>query len=87
MLSMRNCLNCKQDFTPHPDDLSFYDKMAVPVPSYCPPCRMQDRLRKRNPRKLWSRQCMKCGKGIETTYSPERPEIVYCEPCYQAEVV
>lgn len=36
----------------------------------------------RNPRKLWKRQCGKCGKEIQTTYSPERPETVYCEGCY-----
>lgn len=27
-----------------------------------------------------------CPVEFETTYSPERPEIVYCEQCYQAEV-
>jgi len=28
-----------------------------------------------------------CPNEFETTYSPERPEIVYCEQCYQSEVV
>jgi hypothetical protein len=28
----------------------------------------------------------KCPNEFETSYSPERPEIVYCESCYQAEV-
>ncbi len=28
-----------------------------------------------------------CGNEFETTYAPDRPEIVYCEQCYQAEVV
>ncbi|MCR4328223.1 MAG: hypothetical protein NUV53_01765 [Patescibacteria group bacterium] len=27
-----------------------------------------------------------CSNEFETSYSPERPEIVYCEACYQAEV-
>ncbi len=27
-----------------------------------------------------------CPNSFETTYAPERPEIVYCEQCYQAEV-
>lgn len=27
-----------------------------------------------------------CSKEFETTYSPERPEIVYCENCYQEEI-
>ena len=28
-----------------------------------------------------------CPNEFETTYAPERPEIVYCEKCYQEEVV
>lgn len=28
-----------------------------------------------------------CPNEFETTYAPEQPNIVYCEPCYQAEVV
>ncbi len=28
-----------------------------------------------------------CPNAIETPYAPERPEIVYCEQCYNAEVV
>jgi len=27
-----------------------------------------------------------CGNEFETSYSPDRPEIVYCEHCYQQEV-
>ncbi len=29
----------------------------------------------------------RCPNEFETSYAPERPEIVYCEQCYQAEVV
>ncbi len=29
----------------------------------------------------------KCPNEFETSYDPERPEVVYCEQCYQAEVV
>ena len=27
-----------------------------------------------------------CTEEFETSYAPERPEIIYCEKCYQAEV-
>ncbi|MBI5221144.1 MAG: hypothetical protein HY978_04940 [Candidatus Liptonbacteria bacterium] len=27
-----------------------------------------------------------CPNELETSYSPDRPEIIYCEQCYQAEV-
>ena len=56
--------------------------MKVPVPTLCPNCRHFERLAKRNPLKLWKRACAKCNKDIETSYAPERPEIVYCIECY-----
>ena len=78
-------------------ELTIYKKLNIPLPEKCFPCRFKDRLNKRTPRKLWHRTCM-CNKGnhfhgagkceveFETSYAPERPEIVYCEKCYQAEV-
>ena len=65
-----------------PQELKFYRTMGLPLPKKCPDQRHKDRMALRNPRKLWSRKCAKCGKGIETTYSAERPEVVYCEECY-----
>jgi len=62
------------------------DFMGIPLPLQCFECRHLARFKLRNPRKLWNRPCMKCGKEMETTYQPSRPEIVYCEPCYLAEV-
>jgi hypothetical protein len=63
-------------------ELAFYRKMRLPVPRLHPDERHRRRMALRNPRKLWKRECAKCGKEIQTTYSPERPEIVYCESCY-----
>ncbi|MBM3257216.1 MAG: hypothetical protein FJY98_02710 [Candidatus Liptonbacteria bacterium] len=28
----------------------------------------------------------RCSNEFETSYSPERPEVIYCEQCYQAEI-
>lgn len=87
-------------------ELNFYKKIAVPLPRLCPNCRHYERQAKRNPMKLWNRQCMcggnrggayqnqakhehgdnKCPNNFETSYAPERPEIVYCESCYNSEV-
>ena len=80
------CVDCKKNFKITPNEFAFYERMGLPLPLKDFECRMQDRLRKRNPRKLWKRQCMKCNTDIETTYAPDRPEIVYCESCYQQEV-
>ena len=78
-------------------ELTLYKKMKIPIPEKCFPCRRQDRFALRNPRKLLHRQCMcgsanhfhgagKCQIEFETSYAPDRPEIIYCEKCYQAEV-
>jgi hypothetical protein len=69
-----------------PQELEFYRDHGLPIPRKCPDQRHKERMALRNPRKLWSRKCKKCGKGIETSYPPERPEIVYCEECYLKEV-
>jgi len=67
-------------------ELEFYRKHNLPIPRRHPDQRHLDRMSLRNPRKLYDRNCMKCGIEIKTTYSPERPEIVYCEECYKKEI-
>jgi hypothetical protein len=69
-------------------ELVLYKMLNLPIPNKCFPCRRQDRFKLRNPRKLCHRTCMKpgCTNEFETSYSPDRPEIVYCESCYQQEV-
>jgi len=71
-----------------PQELKFYQKQNLPLPRLCPNCRYQERIKQRNPLKLWKRQCMKqgCNTTFQTTYSPDRKEIVYCEKCYNKEV-
>jgi len=100
---------CTQAFRIIPQELAFYRKMNLPLPRLCPNCRHYQRLKQRNPLKLWHRKCQcggeksengvykntikhfhgdnSCPNEFETTYSPERPEIVYCEKCYLQEVV
>jgi hypothetical protein len=70
------------------EELNFCKQKNLPLPRYCPNCRHYQRLEYRNPIRLWHRKCMKegCSNEFETSYSPDRPEIVYCEKCYQQEV-
>jgi hypothetical protein len=79
---------CTEAFKIIPEELAFYKRMKLPLPRLCPNCRHYERLSQRNPMKLWHRSCMKegCSNEFETSYAPERPEIVYCEKCYQQEV-
>ncbi|HAI99013.1 TPA: hypothetical protein DCL30_05825 [Candidatus Peribacteria bacterium] len=67
-------------------ELDFYRRTGLPIPRRHPDQRYLDRMAQRRPRKLSTRDCMKCGKKIETAYAPGRPEIVYCEKCYLKEV-
>jgi len=80
---------CTTAFKITKEELILYRKIGVPIREKCFTCRRQDRFALRSPRKLWHRLCMKegCTNEFETSYAPERPEIVYCESCYQQEVV
>lgn len=90
-------------------EFELYRKMNLPLPRLCSNCRHYERMKRRNPLKLWRRICQcvgvtssngvykntathahgvgPCPNEFETTYAPGRPEIVYCEQCYQSEVV
>jgi hypothetical protein len=87
---------CTSAFKLIKDEIDFYRRMSLPIPKLCPNCRHYERLAQRKPLKLWHRQCMcdklnhghadKCLNEFETPYAPDRPEIIYCEQCYNAEV-
>ncbi len=79
---------CTGAFKLIPEEVSFYQRLKIPLPHLCPNCRHYQRLAQINPMRLWHRKCMKegCNNEFETSYAPERPEIVYCEKCYQQEV-
>jgi hypothetical protein len=89
---------CTQAFKVTPEEFLFYKQNHLPLPRYCPNCRHYERLKYRNPMKLYKRSCTctqtthfhsgnACSNEFETTYAPNRPEKVYCEQCYQAEVL
>ena len=83
------CADCNKNYKIIVDEFSFYKKLDIPLPRLCPECRHNRRMKSRGPNKLWHRSCMKegCSNEFETSYSSDRPEIVYCEQCYQNEVV
>ncbi len=80
------CEVTKKPFKIIKEELAFYRKHNLPIPRRHPDQRHLDRMSLRNPRHLYTRNCDKCGKEIQTTYAPERPEIVYCEECYNKEI-
>jgi hypothetical protein len=63
-------------------ELSFYRTHHLPIPRRHPDQRHRDRWAYKNPYFLWERECMNCHKKVMSSYSPERPETIYCEECY-----
>lgn len=91
------CESCKRPYKIIEDEYNFLKKFGLPLPRKCFECRHQERFKLVNPPRLWYRQCMcekenhfhgkgKCEVEFETSYAPDRPEIIYCEKCYQQEV-
>ncbi|MDQ3076166.1 MAG: hypothetical protein M3Q34_03500 [bacterium] len=79
---------CTTAYKITPTELQFYKLKNLPLPRFCPNCRHYARLKYRNSMLLYDRQCMKptCENRFKTTFAPDRPEIIYCEKCYQQEV-
>ena len=84
--TVKICKKCQHTFQLIEQELLFYKRFSLPHPDHCPECRHQRRVNQRNPRKLFDRTCAKCTAPIQTTYSPDRPETIYCEECYLKEV-
>ncbi len=78
----RTCQNCKNQFTIEPDDFTFYKKMGVPPPTFCPECRLKRRLMFRNERTYYRRKCDLCKKDIIATYPADVSFPVYCQKCW-----
>jgi hypothetical protein len=81
------CIDCNRNYKITEDELAFYKRLNIPIPRRCFYCRHNNRIKRRNPYKLWHRSCMNkgCTNEFETSYSPDLPEIIYCEKCYQQE--
>ena len=80
------CRETERNYRITKQELLYYRAMKLPIPHLHFYERHRKRLAMRNPRQLWKRECMKCKKEIETTYSPDRSETVFCEECYLKEV-
>ena len=81
----KSCQNCTQSFQIDSEDFSFYEKIKVPPPTFCPECRMKRRFMWRNERTLYKRTCGLCSKNILAIYAPESPYTVYCPECWRSD--
>jgi len=62
-------------------ELAFYRKHNLPLPTKHPTIRHEERLRQRSPRRLDLGACSSCGKKIVHTPAAVSQDI-YCEVCY-----
>ena len=73
----KQCIASNQTFTITDDDVQFYAKMGVPLPTLCPAERARRRTAYRNDRHLYKRQCNGTGKPMISCFSSEAPFPVY----------
>lgn len=100
---------CSSAFKLIPMEIMMYRQLGVPLPRLCPNCRHFQRVKSRNPIRLWERACMcagsksvsglyvntrkhehgdkACRNTFKSPYEGSRPENVYCESCYNSEIV
>jgi hypothetical protein len=80
------CSQCGRAFRFIPGEMSLMRRLELPLPTQCQNCRQRARLTRSNLPRLYDRVCVKCNKAIRTSYALDRPEIVYCEQCYNSEI-
>lgn len=76
------CKQCFGNFKIITAEENFYKKFSLPIPEFCYECRHKNRFKMRNSFKLYQRKCGKCGLGFQSSYAPNRLEMLYCEKCY-----
>lgn len=91
------CAVSGRSFKVIPQELAFYIKQKIQIPTEHPDERYKKRMLLFNKMQLHHRQCVckeaghdhegRCPNEFETTYPPKKPEKVYCESCYQKSVI
>jgi hypothetical protein len=71
------CQSCKKAFSIELDDFTFYEKIKVPPPTWCPRCRLVRRLAWQGYRILYKRKCNFTGDDVITTHHPDMPHKIY----------
>src|SRR3990167_2674524 len=92
------CVACQRNYRIQPKELAVLKTLGLALPTHCQDCRFDERLKRYYFPRTYDRQCMcsinshnhhtsaTCQTTFKTTYAPNRPEKVFCSPCYQAEL-
>jgi hypothetical protein len=73
----KKCQSCLQEFVIEPDDFSFYEKMKVPPPTWCPACRMIRRMAFRNERAFFRNTDQISKKEVFSGIPPQSAYKIY----------
>lgn len=76
------CDQCTKHYKIIAQELAYYRKNGISLPAICPDCRHKNRLQAHKNYDLWTRNCSNCQMQIQSIYSSDRPETLYCEKCY-----
>lgn len=87
--SVIKCEVSSKAFKLNPVEIKFFIKNKIAIPRKHHEVRYDDLAKQINPKKLWYRTCTNegCSNQFYTTYTPNRSEKVYCEQCYQKEIL
>lgn len=80
------CSQCAKNYKMISQELDLYKRLNLPPTTICFSCRHQNRMKRRNPLKLWQKPCSQCGRSTQTSYSPNREEKIICDQCFMKNV-
>ncbi|MEI7424697.1 MAG: hypothetical protein WCK10_01090, partial [Candidatus Staskawiczbacteria bacterium] len=83
------CNTCTNNYRLTSQEILFYKRLNISIPSDCFNCRHEKRMKLRNARTLYDGFCAKCGDKFQTSYNSEQQKEykIYCESCYNNEIV
>lgn len=91
------CEDCRKNYRIEKKEFAYYLQHGISIPRKCFDCRYMLRVKLRAPRNLWPRGCQctnlshgheaTCPEHFETSFAPQRPELVFGRKCYEAEVL
>jgi CxxC-x17-CxxC domain-containing protein len=70
-----------------PQELAFYRRYRLPIPIFHPYERMDSRAKIFGCYKLYETTCARCKKATQSVFDPTEGFTLYCDECYNAEVV
>ncbi len=82
-----NCETVGRPFRIVPTELAFYREMKLPLPIDHPQIRMKENLSMVPTGKMFKAVCAKCKKNIFSIFDSNKGYNLYCESCYQKEVL